>query len=226
MPAPSGSRFRDDSASQYNIWAFSAIKDGSLAGCDATQRTFQSDFCVAKEGIGTQEILEAIVRHVPPPRGLVHRPLRALVFDSKYDAYKGVIAYVRIMDGAIRRADSVVMMQTESQTDVLEVGYFSPGLVAVDQLSAGEVGYVATGFKNVKDCQVGDTITLSATPADTALEGYRPAKPMVFAGIFPVEGDDYPLLRDALDRLKLNDASLIYEPRKGTTSARHKSALA
>ena len=170
----------------------------------------------AKEGIGTREILEAIVRHVPSPHGLLHRPLRALVFDSKYDAYKGVIAYVRIMDGAIRRADSMVMMQTESQTEVLEVGYFSPGLVAVDQLSAGEVGYIATGFKNVKDCQVGDTITLSATPADTALAGYRPAKPMVFAGIFPVEGDDYPLLRDALDRLKLNDASLIYEPENST----------
>ncbi|HST89032.1 MAG TPA: translation elongation factor 4, partial [Ktedonobacterales bacterium] len=151
-------------------------------------------------------------KYVPPPKGAGEMPLRALVFDSKYDAYKGVIAYVRIVDGAISRSDRIEMMQTDSRTEVLEVGYFSPTLVAVETLSAGEVGYIATGFKNVKDCQVGDTVTLAATPAREALPGYRPAKPMVFAGIFPVEGDDYPLLRDALDRLKLNDASLVYEP--------------
>ena len=166
----------------------------------------------AKEGIGTQDVLEAVVKHVPPPRGAGAMPLRALVFDSKYDAYKGVIAYVRIVDGAISRGDRIEMMQTDSRTEVLEVGYFSPTLVAIETLSAGEVGYIATGFKNVKDCQVGDTVMLAATPAREALPGYRPAKPMVFAGIFPVEGDDYPLLRDALDRLKLNDASLVYEP--------------
>jgi GTP-binding protein LepA len=166
----------------------------------------------AKEGTGTQEVLEAVVRHMPPPHGNAHRPLRALVFDSKYDPYKGVIAYVRVMDGALKSAERIRMMQAGSATDVLEIGYFSPDLVAAGSLTAGEVGYVATGFKNVKDCQVGDTITLAATPADEALPGYRPAKPMVFAGIFPVEGDDFPLLRDALDRLKLNDASLIYEP--------------
>jgi GTP-binding protein LepA len=166
----------------------------------------------AKEGTGTRAVLEAVVRHVPPPRGAVSQPLRALVFDSKYDPYKGVIAYVRIVDGAIRRSDRILMMQTDSRTEVLEVGYFSPNLVATDRLEAGEVGYIATGFKNVKDCQVGDTVTLFSGAAQTPLEGYRPAKPMVFAGIFPVEGDDYPLLRDALDRLKLNDASLVYEP--------------
>jgi GTP-binding protein LepA len=166
----------------------------------------------AKEGIGTQDVLEAVVRHVPPPHGSVRQPLRALVFDSKYDAYKGVIAYVRIVDGVLRRNDRLLMMQTDSAADVLEVGYFSPMLVATNELAAGEVGYVATGFKNVKDCQVGDTITLASEPAVEPLSGYRPAKPMVFAGIFPVEGDDYPLLRDALDRLKLNDASLVYEP--------------
>jgi GTP-binding protein LepA len=166
----------------------------------------------AKEGIGTQDVLEAVVRHVPPPHGSVRQPLRALVFDSKYDAYKGVIAYVRIVDGILRRNDRLLMMQTDSAADVLEVGYFSPTLVATNELVAGEVGYVATGFKNVKDCQVGDTITLASEPALEPLFGYRPAKPMVFAGIFPVEGDDYPLLRDALDRLKLNDASLVYEP--------------
>jgi GTP-binding protein LepA len=166
----------------------------------------------AKEGIGTRDVLEAVVHHVPPPHGSVRQPLRALVFDSKYDAYKGVIAYVRIVDGILHRSDRFLMMQTGSAAEVLEVGYFSPMLVATNELAAGEVGYVATGFKNVKDCQVGDTITLAAQPAGSPLPGYRPAKPMVFAGIFPVDGDDYPLLRDALDRLKLNDASLVYEP--------------
>jgi GTP-binding protein LepA len=166
----------------------------------------------AKEGTGTQDILEAIVHRVPPPHGHEHRPLRALVFDSKYDSYKGVIAYVRVLDGAIGTADKLQMMATASTADVLEVGYFTPALVPVRALGAGEVGYVATGFKNVKDCQVGDTITLAAVPADEPLPGYRPAKPMVFAGLYPVEGDDYPLLRDALDRLRLNDASLVYEP--------------
>jgi GTP-binding protein LepA len=166
----------------------------------------------AKEGIGTQDILEAIVHRVPPPHGQTQRPLRALVFDSKYDPYKGVIAYVRVVDGEIGRANRLLMMATGSTADVLEVGYFAPALVPAASLAAGEVGYVATGFKNVKDCQVGDTITLASTPAREQLPGYRPAKPMVFAGLYPVEGDDYPLLRDALDRLKLNDASLVYEP--------------
>jgi GTP-binding protein LepA len=120
------------------------------------------------------------------------------------------------MDGAISRTDRILMMQSESTTEVLEVGYFSPNLVATERLTAGEVGYIATGWKNVKDCQVGDTVTRSAKPAAHPLAGYRPAKPMVYAGVFPVEGDDYPLLRDALDRLKLNDASLVYEPESST----------
>jgi GTP-binding protein LepA len=166
----------------------------------------------AKEGIGTQDILEAVVSRVPTPKGELDHPLRALIFDSKYDAYKGVIAYVRVIDGQLRAGDRVHMMQVGSETDTLEVGYFTPQLIASGSLTAGEVGYIATGFKNVKDCQVGDTVTLSARPAREALAGYRPAKPMVFAGIFPVEGDDYPILRDALERLKLNDASLVYEP--------------
>jgi GTP-binding protein LepA len=167
----------------------------------------------AKEGIGTQNILEAIIRHVPPPHGYVHQPLRALVFDSHYDAYKGVIAYVRIVDGQLRGGERIAMMATESTADILEVGYFQPRLISVGELTTGEVGYVATGFKNVKDCRVGDTITVpSALGEVEALPGYKPAKPMVFAGIYPVEGNDYPLLRDALDRLKLNDASLFYEP--------------
>jgi GTP-binding protein LepA len=167
----------------------------------------------AKEGIGTREILEAIVKHIPPPRGLVHQPPRALVFDSHYDSYKGVIAYVRMVDGELRQDERIVMMATGSTTDILEAGYFQPRLVSSGVLTTGEVGYIATGFKNVKDCRVGDTITVpSALGTIEPLPGYKPAKPMVFAGIYPVEGNDYPLLRDALDRLKLNDAALFYEP--------------
>jgi GTP-binding protein LepA len=167
----------------------------------------------AKEGIGTEEILEAIIKQIPPPKGNVKQPLRALVFDSHYDAYKGVIAYVRVMDGALRASERIAMMAAASSTEVLEVGYFHPRLTSVGELTTGEVGYIATGFKNVKDCRVGDTVTVpSALGHVEPLEGYKPAKPMVFAGVYPVEGNDYPLLRDALDRLKLNDASLFYEP--------------
>ncbi len=167
----------------------------------------------AKEGIGTQEILEAIVKQVPPPKGNPDSPLRALVFDSHYDAYKGVIAYVRIIDGQLRTDERIVMMATGSTTDILEAGYFHPRLTPSATLTTGEVGYVATGFKNVKDCRVGDTITTpNALGTIEPLAGYKPAKPMVFAGIYPVEGNEYPLLREALDRLKLNDASLFYEP--------------
>ncbi len=178
------------------------------------------DECIlasAKEGIGTQEILEAIIKRIPPPKGNVRRPLRALVFDSHYDSYKGVIAYVRIVDGQLHADERIAMMAVGSTTDVLEVGYFSPRLVSAGELTTGEVGYIATGFKNVKDCRVGDTVTIpSALGQIEALPGYEPAKPMVFAGVYPVEGNDYPLLRDALDRLKLNDASLFYEPETST----------
>jgi GTP-binding protein LepA len=167
----------------------------------------------AKEGTGTREILEAIIKHIPQPKGQVDQSPRALVFDSHYDAYKGVIAYVRMMDGALNQGEKVVMMATGSTTEILEVGYFHPRLVSAGALTTGEVGYIATGFKNVKDCHVGDTITIpSALTTVEPLAGYKPAKPMVFAGIYPVEGNDYPLLRDALDRLKLNDAALFYEP--------------
>src|SRR5436305_2045331 len=174
------------------------------------------DECIlasAKEGIGTQEILEAVIQQIPPPRGNRDQPLRALVFDSHYDSYKGVIAYVRIVDGQLREGERISMMATGSTTDVLEVGYFHPRLTSTERLTTGEVGYIATGFKHVKDCRVGDTVTTPGALAHAEpLPGYKPAKPMVFAGIYPVEGSDYPLLRDALDRLKLNDASLFYEP--------------
>src|SRR6266699_2711729 len=174
------------------------------------------DECIlasAKEGIGTQEILEAIVKQIPPPKGNPDAPLRALVFDSHYDSYKGVIAYVRVFDGQLHEGERVAMMAAGSTTDILEAGYFQPRMISSGQLTAGEVGYIATGFKNVKDCRVGDTVTTPGALGHVEpLPGYKPAKPMVFAGIYPVEGSDYPLLRDALDRLKLNDASLFYEP--------------
>src|ERR1700694_5282586 len=171
----------------------------------------------AKEGIGTRDILEAIIKQIPPPKGNLHAPLRALVFDSHYDSYKGVIAYVRIVDGELHEGEKIAMMATGSTTEILEAGYFQPRLISVNTLTAGEVGYIATGFKNVKDCRVGDTVTVpSALGHVEPLPGYKPAKPMVFAGIYPVEGNDYPLLRDALDRLKLNDASLFYEPETST----------
>jgi len=169
-------------------------------------------YASAKEGIGTQEILEAVVRRIPPPHGSLHRPLRALIFDSKYDPYKGVIAYVRVVDGRVSPGDQIRLMGTDRVTEALEIGAFKPQPSPVEALTAGEVGYVATGLKNVKECQVGDTITLAQSPAQEPLPGYRPAKPMVFAGLYPAEANDYNLLRDALDKLKLNDASLFYEP--------------
>jgi GTP-binding protein LepA len=169
-------------------------------------------FASAKDGTGVPEILEAVVRRVRPPDGQLHQPLRALIFDSKYDPYKGAVAYVRLVDGRVKAGDRVLMMATDRTVDALEVGVFRPGMVPIDSLSAGEVGYIATGMKNVKDCQVGDTITLASSPAGVALPGYRPAKPMVFAGIYPVEPADYPLLRDAIEKLQLNDASLSYQP--------------
>ncbi|GAC1362322.1 MAG: translation elongation factor 4 [Ktedonobacteraceae bacterium] len=173
----------------------------------------ESILASAKEGIGTQDILEAIVRQVPPPGGAIDSALRALVFDSHYDAYKGVIAYVRIIDGHLRQGERLAMMASGSMAEILEAGYFQPRLISTGTLTTGEVGYVATGFKNVKDCRVGDTMTVpNALGHIEALPGYRPAKPMVFAGLYPVDSSDYPELRDALDRLKLNDAALFYEP--------------
>jgi GTP-binding protein LepA len=166
----------------------------------------------AKSGLGVHEILEAIVARVPPPAGVDERPLRALIFDSHYDAYKGVIAYVRLVDGRVAATSKIHMLATTRQAETLEVGVFSPRMEVVESLSAGEVGYIATGLKDVRDVRVGDTITLAATPDVEQLPGYRPAKPMVFAGLYPTATDDYTLLRDALEKLKLNDASLVFEP--------------
>jgi GTP-binding protein LepA len=166
----------------------------------------------AKEGLGISEILEAIIERIPPPHGQRDQPLRALIFDSHYDAYKGVIAYVRIMDGALTSGARILLMGTQVQTDLLEIGAFRPGMSPLNELGPGEVGYIATGLKDVGECQVGDTVTLAAQPATAPLEGYRPAKPMVFAGLYPVESNAYGDLREALEKLKLNDAALSYAP--------------
>ena len=166
----------------------------------------------AKLGSGIGELLETIVAHVPQPKGDPDAPLRALIFDSHYDPFKGVIAYVRVMDGVIDRKTRLRFMATHAETDPLELGIFKPTLQPTDRLEAGEVGYVATGLKTIRDCRVGDTITRVERPAPKPLPGYRPVKPMVFAGIYPVETDDYHELKDALEKLQLNDASLVYEP--------------
>jgi GTP-binding protein LepA len=166
----------------------------------------------AKTGLGVEEILEAVVRHMPPPRGNPTGPVRALIFDSHYDPYKGVIAYVKIVDGRITAGDRIRLMANGKEAELLEVGYFDPELHPAVALGTGEVGYIATGLKVVQDVQVGDTVTLASDPAREQLPGYRPVKPMVFAGLYPVESEEYPMLRDALERLRLNDGSLTWEP--------------
>jgi GTP-binding protein LepA len=166
----------------------------------------------AKTGLGVDEILEAVVRHMPPPSGHPTSPLRALIFDSHYDPFKGVIAYVKIVDGRIASGDRIRLMANGREAELLEVGYFDPDLHPASVLGTGEVGYIATGLKIVQDVQVGDTVTLASNPAREQLPGYRPVKPMVFAGLYPVESEEYPMLRDALERLRLNDGSLTWEP--------------
>lgn len=166
----------------------------------------------AKAGINIEQVLEAIIRQVPPPKGDSSAPLRALTFDSHYDPYKGVVAYVRVMDGAFSATDALLLMATGYTVKPVEIGIFTPELQPTARLEAGEVGYVATGLKTVHECRVGDTITLAANPAQEPLPGYRKAKPMVFAGIYPVEGEDYNDLKDALEKLQLNDAALEFQP--------------
>jgi GTP-binding protein LepA len=159
-----------------------------------------------------EAVLEAIVAKVPPPPDKSEAALRALIFDSHYDSYKGVIAYIRVMEGEIKTVEALRMMATKVDMKPVEIGIFSPGMKPVNSLSSGEVGYIATGLKTVHDCRVGDTITHPSVPASDPLPGYRHPKPMVFAGIYPVDADDYTDLRDALDKLQLNDASLIFQP--------------
>jgi GTP-binding protein LepA len=166
----------------------------------------------AKMGENITNVLEAVVEKVPPPQGDPSGPLRALVFDSHYDSYKGVIAYVRLFDGTLRKGDWVTIMSNEVTVEPIEIGVFRPGLVPVEELTAGEVGYIATGLKTVRECRVGDTITQRDGHAGEPLPGYRSVKPMVFAGLYPTEGEDYGLLKEALEKLQLNDASLVFEP--------------
>jgi GTP-binding protein LepA len=166
----------------------------------------------AKSGIGVEDVLHAVIRQVPPPPGKFDAPLRALVFDSHYDSYKGVVAYVRVVDGEINDADPLKMMVTGAKYEPVELGVFSPMLKPIKRLGTGEVGYVATGLKTVRECRVGDTVTIANKGAEKPLPGYKQVKPMVFAGIYPTDNDDYEELRDALEKLQLNDASLMYEP--------------
>ncbi len=169
-------------------------------------------FASAKEGVGVPEILEAIVQRVPPPGGKHDQPARALIFDSHYDSYKGVIAYVRVVDGVFPPDARVRFLGTSAEAEVLELGVFRPALTPLESLKAGDVGYIATGLKAVDECQVGDTVTLANNPAAHPLPGYRPAKPMVFAGLYPVDSDAYTDLREALEKLKINDAALSFQP--------------
>lgn len=166
----------------------------------------------AKTGQGVDELLEAIVAHVPPPKGNPDAPLQALIFDSHYDSFKGVIAYVRVAEGRIDPRGKLRLFATDVVTEPIEIGKFVPKMQPCDSLVAGEVGYVATGLKTVRECHVGDTITSKDRPAPTPLPGYRPAKPMVFVSFYPVDAADYGELRDALEKLQLNDASLHYMP--------------
>ncbi len=166
----------------------------------------------AKEGLNVDAVLEAVVQQVPPPSGDPQAPLRALIFDSHYDAYKGVVAYVRVFDGAAAPAGILRLMATETDLRPVEIGIFAPDMRPAERLQAGEVGYIATGLKTVHECRVGDTITHAKQPAAAPLPGYRHPKPMVFAGIYPVEGEDYEALKEALEKLQLNDAALVFEP--------------
>jgi GTP-binding protein LepA len=166
----------------------------------------------AKQGLNVDRVLQAIVDLIPPPTGEDDKPLEALIFDSHYDSYKGVIAYVRVFNGSITRENQLLMMSTKIKTSPVEIGYFAPDLKPIKTLKAGDVGYIATGLKTVSECRVGDTVTNAIGGAPQPLPGYRQAKPMVFAGIYPTEGEDYADLRDALEKLQLNDAALTFEP--------------
>jgi GTP-binding protein LepA len=179
-----------------------------VIGLDATDAVLAS----AKQGIGIHEILEAIVKRVPPPRGLSDAPLRGLIFDSWFDAYRGVIILARIVDGSVRKGQRIRLFSNGQEYEVDGVGYQSPKAIPCDSLSAGEVGFLFANIKNVAEARVGDTITLADNPAEEALPGFEAIKPMVFAGLYPVESHEHGLLRDALEKLRLNDSALSFEP--------------
>ena len=178
-----------------------------IIGLDASDAVL----CSAKSGIGIPDILEAIVNKVPAPPDKSDEPTRALIFDSRFDAYKGAIAYVRVKEGSIKAKDTIRMMHDKKDFDVTELGIFTPNLVPVQELPCGSVGCIAASIKNVKDCHVGDTVTLANNPAPEPLPGYRKAVSMVYCGLYPTESKDYENLRDALEKLQLNDAALEYE---------------
>ena len=179
-----------------------------LIGCDPSEVFHVS----AKTGEGVRELLDAVVAQVPPPIGDPDAPARALIFDSVYDTYRGVVTYVRVIDGALRHRERILMMSTKATHEVLEIGVISPEPVESRGLGVGEVGYLITGVKDVRQSRVGDTVSLAYKPAKTALSGYRHPRPMVYAGIYPIDGADYPELREALEKLQLNDAALTFEP--------------
>jgi GTP-binding protein LepA len=179
-----------------------------LIGLDCSQAVKAS----AKEGIGIQEILEAIVRLIPPPRDTVDQPLRALIFDSYYDSYRGVVVYFRVMDGRVRQGDKIKFMASQQEYEIDELGVLAPSQVPVTELHAGEVGYLSAAIKTVAHARVGDTITSAVNPASEPLPGYAEAKPMVFCGLFPTDANQYPDLKEALTKLQLNDAALHFEP--------------
>jgi len=166
----------------------------------------------AKDGTNVPEVIEAVIERIPPPKGDPTAPVQGLIFDSHYDAYKGVVAYVRLTQGTLKATDEIRLMGSAVDAEIVELGIFRPQLVPAKSLGPGEVGYVATGLKSVRDCQVGDTLTSAVKPAQEPLPGYKPAKALVFAGVYPINGPDYPVLREALEKLHLNDASISYEP--------------
>ncbi|MCE2463431.1 MAG: translation elongation factor 4 [Dehalococcoidia bacterium] len=168
-------------------------------------------FTSAKAGTGVHQVLQAVTERMPSPGGGLDVPLRALVFDSIYNTYKGIVAYVRVFEGSISRDDRILIMSSVKSTESMEIGIFSPNLTPADSLIAGQVGYIATGLKDVRECGVGDTLTTFDRPAETPLPGYVPLKPMVFAGLYPADGEEYQSLRTALEKLQLNDAALTYE---------------
>jgi GTP-binding protein LepA len=179
-----------------------------LIGCDPSDVLLTS----GKTGAGVEPLLDHIVAEFPAPQGSPDAPARAMIFDSVYDTYRGVVTYIRVIDGHLSPRERIVMMSTRATHELLEIGVIAPEPTPTKGLGVGEVGYLITGVKDVRQSRVGDTVTNSSKPATQALEGYRDPKPMVFSGLYPIDGSDYPDLRDALDKLKLNDAALVYEP--------------
>ncbi|TDQ52073.1 translation elongation factor 4 [Actinorugispora endophytica] len=185
-----------------------AAELAGIIGCDPSDVLRVS----AKTGVGVEDLLNEIVAKIPPPVGDADAPARAMIFDSVYDTYRGVVTYVRVVDGRLGTRERIQMMSSRATHEMLEIGVSSPEPTKVDSLGVGEVGYLITGVKDVRQSRVGDTVTSAAKPAADILSGYRDPKPMVFSGLYPIEGTDYPVLRDALEKLQLNDAALVFEP--------------